>query len=109
MRLALALGCARYLVKVKDQRRFAEGLQGFLYEVILYRFTRCFYSCRQAAGRFALLTHEEPDECMRPLLAKAKPAAVRQQRLALDVAQDQAVHQALARYSSEVLGEREGA
>jgi len=65
MRLALAFGCARYLVKAEDRRRFREELEKLPSEVVLYWFTLCYYGYRQAAGRAALrtlLTHEEPDE-----------------------------------------------
>jgi hypothetical protein len=111
MRLALAFGCARYLVKADDRRRFAEGLQGLPSEVILYWFTLCFYGYRQAAGRVALrtlLTHEEPEDRPRQAAAPSKPAAARrparQKQLALDEGQDQAVREELERYSVEVLG-----
>lgn len=65
MRLALAFGCARYLVKAEDRRRFREELEKLPSEVVLYWFTLCYYGYRQAAGRAALrtlLTHEEPEE-----------------------------------------------
>ena len=65
MRLALAFGCARYLVKAEDRRRFRDELEKLPSEVVLYWFTLCYYGYRQAAGRAALrtlLTHEEPDE-----------------------------------------------
>lgn len=65
MRLALAFGCARYLVKHADRRKFQEELEKLPSEVVLYWFTLCFYGYRQAAGRAALrtlLTHEEPEE-----------------------------------------------
>ena len=65
MRLALAFGCARYLVKAADRRRFREELEALPSEVVLYWFTLCFYGFRQSAGRAALralLTHEEPEE-----------------------------------------------
>jgi hypothetical protein len=76
MRLALAFGCARYVLKPVDRRRFAEGLQALPSEVILYWFTLCFYGYRQAAARMALrtlLTHEEPEERPRKTAERNPP------------------------------------
>lgn len=109
MRLALAFGCARYLVKADDRRRFAEGLQALPSEVILYWFTLCFYGYRQAAGRVALrtlLTHEEPEDRPRPAAKGKAPASgrsTRARRLPLDAAQGLAVREELGRYSCAIL------
>lgn len=115
MRLALAFGCARYLVKSADRRRFAEGLQELPSEVILYWFTLCFYGYRQAAARVALrtlLTHEEPEERPRAPAAKPRVRAARQsaqqQAIAIDAAHGAAVREQIGRYSSAIL-EKAGA
>lgn len=115
MRLALAFGCARYLVKPTDRRRFAEGLQDLPSEVILYWFTLCFYGYRQAAARVALrtlLTHEEPEERPRATVARPRVRAARkstrQPAISIDEAQGAAVRERIGRYSSSIL-EKAGA
>ena len=110
MRLALAFGCARYLVKPIDRRRFADGLQALPSEVILYWFTLCYYGYRQAAARIALrtlLTHEEPEARSNDNDTLNQPQATRkkarQPSFLIDDTQGKAVQKEIGCYSASVL------